>query len=88
MKNQKNLILPEEVVIELMALTSRLGEVAVDYNNRVGGAETDSLVRLYTKIIKKLMNLEYQDVRRKDSFSFDELLNSAGIKRGDINGNN
>ena len=58
MKNQKNLILPEEVVIELLALTSRLGEVAVDYNNRVGGAETDSLVRLYTKIIKKLMNLK------------------------------
>ena len=46
--NKKNLILPEDVVIELMALTSRLGEIAVDYNNKIGGKETDNLVRLFT----------------------------------------
>ena len=42
--SKKNLILPESVVIEIMALTSRLGEVAVDYNRRIGGKETESLV--------------------------------------------
>ena len=34
--SQKNLILPEKVVIDLMALTSRLGEIAIDYNNKIG----------------------------------------------------
>ena len=35
--SKKNLILPEKVVIELMALASRLGEIAVDYNKKIGG---------------------------------------------------
>ena len=87
--SKKNLILPESVVIEIMALTSRLGEVAVDYNRRIGGKETESLVRLYTKIVKKLMDLEYQDLNNKTSYSYEELLRSAGIEppQGDENGN-
>ena len=40
MKSKKNLILPEQIVLDLMALTSRLGEIAVDYNNKIGGKET------------------------------------------------
>ena len=89
MKKQKNLILPEEVVIELMALTSRLGEIAVDYNNRIGGKETEHLVRLYTNVIHKLIDLEYQDLSNKSGYSFEELLRSAGIEppQGDENGN-
>ena len=79
--NKKNLILPEDVVIELMALTSRLGEIAVDHNNKIGGKETDNLVRLYTKVIHKLMDLEYQDLNNKVSYSFEELLQSAGIDK-------
>ena len=79
--NKKNLILPEDVVIELMALTSRLGEIAVDYNNKIGGKETDNMVRLYTKVIHKLMDLEYQDLNNKVSYSFEELLQSAGIDK-------
>tara|TARA_B100000287_G_scaffold130837_1_gene122997 strand:- start:1203 stop:1427 length:225 start_codon:yes stop_codon:yes gene_type:complete len=73
-----------------MALTSRLGEIAVDYNNRVGGEETESLVRLYTKVIHKLMDLEYQDLNNKQSYSFEEILRSAGIKpsQGENNGRN
>ena len=47
--NKKNLILPEKVVIDLMTLTSRLGEMLVDYNKKIGGEETENLVRLYTK---------------------------------------
>ena len=81
MKNQKNLILPEEVVIELMALTSRLGEIAVDYNKKIGGEETENLVRLYTKVIHKLMDLEYQDLNNKSGYSFEELLQSVGIDK-------
>ena len=81
MRNQKNLILPEEIVLDLMALTSRLGEIAVDYNNKIGGKETDNLVRLYTKVIHKLMDLEYQDLNNKASYSFEELLQSAGIDK-------
>ncbi len=90
MKKQKNLILPEDVVIELMALTSRLGEIALDYNKKIGGEETESLVRLYTKVIHKLMDLEYQDLNNKVSYSFEELLQSAQIKpsQGENNGRN
>ena len=77
--NKKNLILPEKVVIDLMALTSRLGEIAVDYNKKIGGEETENLVRLYTKVIHKLMDLEYQDLNNKSGYSFEELLQSVGI---------
>ena len=79
--NKKNLILPEKVVIELMALTSRLGEIAVDYNKKIGGEETENLVRLYTKLIHKLMDLEYQDLNNKSGYSFEELLQSVGIDK-------
>ena len=79
--NQKNLILPEKIVIDLMALTSRLGEIAVDYNNKIGGEETQNLVRLYTKVIHKLMDLEYQDLNNPTGYSFEELLKSAGIDK-------
>ena len=75
--NKKNLILPEKVVIDLMALTSRLGEIAVDYNKKIGGEETENLVRLYTKVIHKLMDLEYQDLNNKSGYSFEELLQSV-----------
>ena len=81
MKNQRNLILPEEIVLDLMALTSRLGEIAIDYNEKIGGKETDNLVRLYTKVIHKLMDLEYQDLNNKVSYSFEELLQSVGIDK-------
>ena len=79
--SKKNLILPEKVVIELMALASRLGEIAVDYNKRIGGEETENLVRLYTKVIHKLMDLEYQDLNNKSGYSFEELLQSVGIDK-------
>ena len=79
--SKKNLILSESVVIELMALASRLGEIAVDYNKRIGGEETENLVRLYTKVIHKLMDLEYQDLNNKSGYSFEELLQSIGIDK-------
>ena len=82
--NKKNLILPEKVVLDLMALTSRLGEIAIDYNEKIGGKETESLVNLYTRVVKKLMSLEYEDIRYKqkyETFSLDELLKSAGIDK-------
>ena len=84
MKKPKNLILPESIVLDLMALTSRLGEIAIDYNNKVGGKETNSLVNLYTRVVRKLMSLEYDDVRHKEkfnTFSLDELLDDAGISK-------
>ena len=84
MKKPKNLILPESIVLDLIALTSRLGEIAIDYNNKVGGKETNSLVNLYTRVVRKLMSLEYEDVRHKEkfnTFSLDELLDDAGISK-------
>ena len=71
MKKPKNLVLPESIVLEIMALTSRLGEIAVDYNKKIGGEETESLVRLYTKVVKRLMNLEYEDLNYKRDVGMD-----------------
>ena len=67
-----------------MALTSRLGEIAIDYNEKIGGKETETLINLYTRVVKKLMSLEYEDVYHKEkfsTFSLDELLDSAGIDK-------
>ena len=92
MKKPKNLVLPESIVLEIMALTSRLGEIAVDYNKKIGGEETESLVRLYTKVVKRLMNLEYEDLnyKRDVGMDLDEILESLDLTRpprGDNNGN-
>ena len=55
MKNQRNLILPESVIIELMEMVSQLGNVAAEYHMKVNNEDTDKVTRVYRMILEKLM---------------------------------
>ena len=61
MKNQKNLILPETIIIDIMAMTAQLGDVALDYHKKIGNTNTKEIIRVYHRIIEKLMNLDEYD---------------------------
>ena len=39
MKNQRNLILPESIIIELMGMVSQLGNVAAEYHMKINNSE-------------------------------------------------
>ena len=65
MKNQKNLILPETIIIDIMAMTAQLGDVALDYHKKIGNTNTKEIIRVYHRIIEKLMNLDEYDEDEK-----------------------
>ena len=54
MKNQRNLILPESVIIELMGMVSQLGNVAAEYHMKVNSEDTDEVTRVYRNDIRKI----------------------------------
>tara|TARA_B100000900_G_C20528562_1_gene695299 strand:- start:127 stop:390 length:264 start_codon:yes stop_codon:yes gene_type:complete len=81
MKKRNYLILPEDIILDLMLMVSRLGETAVDYHNKVGSRKSESVVNVYTKIIRKLMELEEHDIEYKPrGLTFEQMLKSCGIK--------
>ena len=81
MRKRNYLILPEDIVLDIMNLVARLGETAMDYHNRVGTDETTKNISVYTRIMKKLMNLEEHDMEYEEGISFEELLKQCGIKK-------
>jgi len=88
MKKKRNLILPEKVVIDLMAMTAQLGEVAQHYHKQLGLEDTQDVTRVYERIIKKLMDLDEHD--KTEKLSLEEICNEVGIKlpsKGEHNGN-
>jgi hypothetical protein len=88
MKNQRNLILPEELVIEIMGMVAQLGNVAAEYHMKINNSETEEVTRVYRKILKKLMDLTEHD--KTGYLSLEEICNEYGIRlpnKGDHNGN-
>ena len=81
MRKRNYLILPERIVLDIMNLVARLGETAMDYHNRVGTDETTKNISVYTRIMKKLMNLEEHDMEYEESISFEELLKQCGVRK-------
>ena len=80
MRKRNYLILPEDIVLDIMNLVARLGETALDYHNRVGTNETTKNISVYTRIMEKLMDLEEADIDYKPKgISFEELLKQCGI---------
>ena len=71
MRKRNYLILPERIVLDIMNLVARLGETAMDYHNRVGTDETTKNISVYTRIMKKLMNLEEHDMEYEEGISFE-----------------
>jgi hypothetical protein len=84
MSNRK-LIVPEELVIEIMGLVAQIGKVAQDYHQRFMDDDMGTITNVYERIIKKLMDL---DEYGEKNTSFEEMLDSFGIKLGDKNERN
>ena len=82
MRKRNYLILPENIVLDIMNLVSRLGETAIEYHNREGTLETKTNIQVYTRIMEKLMDLEEADIDYKpEGISFEELLKQCGITK-------
>ncbi len=84
MSNRK-LIVPEELVIEIMGLVAQIGKVAQDYHQRFVDDDMGTITGVYERIIRKLMELD--EYGEKGS-SMEEMLDSFGIKLGDNNERN
>ena len=80
--SKRKLIVPEELVIEIMGLVAQIGKVAQEYHSRYMDDDTDNLTKVYERIIRRLMEL---DEYGEDDNSMEEMLNSFGIKLGDKN---
>ena len=80
MMNNRKLIVPEELVIEIMGLVAQIGKVAQDYHQRFIDDDMGTITNVYERIIKKLMDLD--EYGEKET-TFDEMLDSFGLKRGD-----
>ena len=83
--SKRNLIVPEDLVIEIMGLVAQIGKVAQEYHSRYMDDDTDNLTKVYERIIRRLMEL---DEYGEDDNSMEEMLNSFGIKLGDENERN
>ncbi len=84
MSNRK-LIVPEDLVIEIMGLVAQIGKVAQDYHQRFVDDDMGTITNVYERIIHKLMDL---DEYGEDNTSMEEMLDSFGIKLGDKNERN
>ena len=84
MSNRK-LIVPEDLVIEIMGLVAQIGKVAQEYHSRYMDDDTDNLTKVYERIIRRLMEL---DEYGEDDNSLEDMLDSFGIKLGDKNERN
>ena len=83
--SKRNLIVPEELVIEIMGLVAQVGKVAQTYHSKYMDDDTENLTKVYTRIIQKLMEL---DEYGEDDNSLEDMLDSFGIKLGDKNERN
>ena len=83
--NKRNLIVPEDLVIEIMGLVAQIGKVAQDYHSKFMDDDMGTITGVYERIIKKLMEL---DEYGEKGTSFEEMLDSFGIKLGDKNERN
>tara|TARA_R100000388_G_scaffold92100_1_gene74712 strand:+ start:226 stop:483 length:258 start_codon:yes stop_codon:yes gene_type:complete len=83
--NKRNLIVPEDLVIEIMGLVAQIGRVAQDYHQRFVDDDMGTITGVYERIIKKLMDL---DEYIEGDNSLEDMLDSYGLKLGDKNERN
>ena len=76
----RKLILPEDIIFELMDMTATLGEVAQEYQLKMGNnVELDDILSVYHRIIKRLMDLQEFEEFEKETVRMDELVHGAGL---------
>ena len=83
--NNRKLIVPEDLVIEIMGLVAQIGKVAQDYHARFMDDDMGTITNVYERIIKKLMDL---DEYIEGDNSLEDMLDSYGLKLGDKNERN
>ena len=83
LSNKRKLILPEDIIFELMDMTATLGEVAEEYHRKIGhDEEIENILEVYHRIIDKLMNLnKYESIDENGSktVNLEELVHGAGL---------
>ena len=83
LSNKRKLILPEDIIFELMDMTATLGEVAEEYHRKIGhDEEIENVLEVYHRIIGKLMKLqEYEsiDENGNKTVNLEELVHGAGL---------
>jgi len=83
LQNSRKLILPEEVVFELMDMTATLGEVAEEYHRKIGhDEEIENVLSVYHRILGKLMDLQEYELIDEDvskTVNLEELVHGAGL---------
>ena len=83
LSNKRKLILPEDIIFELMDMTATLGEVAEEYHRKIGhDEEIENVLEVYHRIIGKLMKLqEYEsiDENGNKTVTLEELVHGAGL---------
>ena len=76
----RKLILPEDIIFELMDMTATLGEVAQEYQRKIGNdKDIDEILSVYHRIIKRLMDLQDFEEFGKETVTLDELVHGAGL---------
>ena len=76
----RKLILPEDIIFELMDMTATLGEVAQEYQRKIGNdKDIDEILSVYHRIIKRLMDLQDFEEFGKETVTMDELVHNAGL---------
>ena len=76
----RKLILPEDIIFELMDMTATLGEVAQEYQLKMGNnVELDDILSVYHRIIKRLMDLQEFEEFEKETVTMEELVHGAGL---------
>ena len=76
----RKLILPEDIIFELMDMTATLGEVAQEYQRKIGNdKDIDEILSVYHRIIKRLMDLQDFEEFDKETVTLDELVHGAGL---------
>jgi|TARA_R100000008_G_scaffold70104_2_gene47643 alpha-D-ribose 1-methylphosphonate 5-triphosphate diphosphatase PhnM len=76
--NNRKLLLPEELIIEIMGMVAQLGNVAAEYHSKIQSNDTLSVTKVYERIIKKLMDLE--EYNEFNQTSLEEICHNVGIK--------
>ena len=79
LSNKRKLILPEDIIFELMDMTATLGEVAEEYHRKIGhDEEIENVLEVYHRIIDKLMNLnEYESIDENGKLMWSSLLETV-----------
>jgi len=80
MHNSRKLILSEDIIFEIMDMTATLGEVAQEYQRKIGNdKDIDEILSVYHRIIGRLMDLQEYEEFKKETVTMDELVHGAGL---------